>query len=74
MRVLLEKWPYRFCESTDAGWIEKFNMSTKRYNRMYECDSQLQLLTAMEDTEYCKWLDPEGIPCYRKNVAKNRHD
>jgi hypothetical protein len=18
----------------------------------------------MEDLDYCKWLDPEGIPCY----------
>lgn len=32
---------------------------------MYECDSPLQLMTAMEDVEYTKWLDPEGVPCYR---------
>ena len=33
---------------------------------MYECDSSRQLVTAMEDIEYCRWLDPEGVPCYRQ--------
>ena len=69
MKVLKESYPYRFIESDagDAGWIEKYNYITKRYSKMYECDSSLQLLTAMEDLEYTKWLDPEGVPCYRKN-------
>jgi hypothetical protein len=31
----------------------------------------MQLLTAMEDFEYTKWLDPEGVPCYiRDSVSK----
>ena len=66
MRILLEHYPYRFCESDkkDAGWIEKYNITTKRYFKMYECDSELQLATAMDDLNYCKWLDPDGIPCY----------
>ena len=64
MKVLLERFPYRFCEETDRGYIQKYNLTTKRYTMMYECDSQLQLVTAMEDLDYCKWLDPEGIPCY----------
>ena len=27
----------------------------------------MQLTTAMEDFEYTKWLDPAGVPCYRKD-------
>lgn len=69
MKIIQERYPYRFVESDsrDNGWIEKYNYITKRYTRMYECDSPLQLLTAMEDIEYCKWLDPDDVPCYRKN-------
>jgi len=69
MKIIQERYPYRFVESDsrDNGWIEKYNYITKRYTRMYECDSPLQLLTAMEDIEYCKWLDPDSVPCYRKN-------
>ena len=68
MKVLLDHYPYRFCENDagDEGWIEKFNYTTKRYSKMYECQSSLQMLTAMEDIEYVKWLDPEGVPCYRR--------
>ncbi len=25
----------------------------------------MQMTTAIEDFEYTKWLDPEGVPCYR---------
>ena len=69
MNILREQFPYRFCESDeqDKGWIDKFNSMTGRYMRMYDCDSPLQLLTAMEDIEYCKWLDPDDVPCYRQN-------
>ena len=69
MKIIQERYPYRFVESDshDKGWIEKYNYITKRYTRMYECDSPLQLLTAMEDIEYTKWLVPDDFPCYRKN-------
>lgn len=72
MTILMEREGYRFCESTsgDRGYIEKFDEATRRWRHMYECDSRLQLLTAMEDIEYAKWLDPSGVPCYRKDVAK----
>ena len=40
---------------------------TKRYSDMYLLDNQMQLLTAMEDFEYTKWADPEGVPCYQKD-------
>ena len=66
MKILMERFPYRFCEneSKERGWIEKFDSLTKRYRKMYECDSSMQLLTAMEDINYCRWLDPDGVPCY----------
>lgn len=37
---------------------------------MYECDSQLQLTTAMGDIEYTKWLDGT-VPCYTRNRIVN---
>ena len=33
---------------------------------MYLCDNGMQMTTAIEDFEYTKWLDPEGVPCYVK--------
>ncbi len=77
MKILKERFPYRFCESNDLdrGWIEKFNMITKRYAKFYECDSPLQLVTAMDDFDYVLWLDDQ--PCYRGrrgNVVKSHYD
>lgn len=63
--VLLERFPYRFVETEDRGWIEKYESKTKRYTHMYECGCQLQMTTAMEDIDYVRWLDPAGVPCYR---------
>lgn len=70
MKVLMEREGYRFIETGDRGYIEKFEEATRRWRFMYECDSRLQLLTAMEDIDYTKWLDPAGVPCYRKDTAK----
>ena len=39
----------------------------QRYSDMYLLDNQMQLLTAMDDFEYTKWLDPDGVPCYIKD-------
>ena len=71
MKVILERFPYRYVE---CGILEINNMPdyriqkadswTKRYSDMYLLDNQVQLLTAMEDFEYTKWLDPSGVPCY----------
>ena len=64
----MERFPYRWCESDDGdrGWIEKYSRTTLRWSNMYECDSPLQLMTAIDDFDYTLWLDPEHIPCYRK--------
>ena len=67
MNILLERFPYRYVETEDRGYIEKFYEETRRWKLMYECDSRLQLLTAMEDIDYTKWLDPAGVPCYIKD-------
>ena len=37
-----------------------------RYKDMYLCDNGMQLMQAIEDFEYTKWLDPDGVPCYVK--------
>ena len=72
-KILLERFPYRFVEETDRGYIEKNDPGTRRWRLMYDCDSPLQLLTAMEDINYCRWLDPQGVPCYTqgRNVLKS---
>ena len=71
MKVLLERFPYRYVEcgtleinDTPDYRIQKANEYTKRYSDMYLLDNQMQLLTAIDDFEYTKWLDPEGVPCY----------
>ena len=77
MNVILEKFPYRYIEMDrllENGHpdyrIQKFNDYTRRYNDMYLLDSATQLDYAMEDFEYTKWLDPDGVPCYVKNDSE----
>ena len=64
--ILLERFPYRFLETEDRGWIEKYDERTRRYTHMYELDCELQMLTCIEDEQYVRWLDPAGVPCYRE--------
>ena len=44
---------------------------TGRYRDMYLCDNEMQLLTAMEDHDYTCWLDPDGVPAYRKDSVSS---
>ena len=74
MKVLLERFPYRYVECGTLEIndmpdyrIQKANTWSKRYSDMYLLDNQMQLLTAMDDFEYTKWLDPDGVPCYTKD-------
>ena len=68
----MERFPYRYVESgtLENGRpdfrIQKMDNWTKRYKDMYQCDNSMQLTTAIEDFEYTKWLDPAGVPAYRK--------
>ncbi len=78
MKVLLERFPYRYVESgvLENGMpdyrIQKANEYTKRYSDMYLLDNQMQLLTAIDDFEYTKWLDPEGVACYIKDSVSRK--
>lgn len=73
MKILLERFPYRYVESgtLENGFpdyrIQKADLYTKRYRDMYLCDNGMQLMTAMEDFDYTLWLDPERVPCYVKD-------
>jgi len=75
--VLLERFPYRYVEvgvlenGKPDYRIQKAHEYTKRYSDMYLLDNQMQLLTAMEDFEYTKWLDPEGVPCYTTDTVSS---
>ena len=77
VKVLLERFPYRYVSvgMLDNGHpdyrIQKQNEYTKRYSDMYLCDNQMQILLAMEDFEYTKWLDPDRVPCYIKDCVSS---
>ena len=69
--VLMERFPYRYIQvgtleinGKPDYRIQKVDSYTGRYRDMYLCDNEMQLLTAMEDFEYTKWLDPDRVPCY----------
>ena len=71
--VILERSPYRYvqCGTLEINGmpdyrIQKFDEWTKRYKDMYLLDNQMQLDICLEDAEYTKWLDPDGVPAYRK--------
>jgi len=69
--VIMERFPYRYVQvgtleingKPDCR-IQKADSYTGRYRDMYHCDNEMQLMTAMEDFEYTKWLDPDRVPCY----------
>jgi hypothetical protein len=73
-KVILEREGYRFVEK---GIIElngkpdyrlqKKDLYTKRWNDIYLFDNVMQCSLAMEDHQYCRWLDPDRVPCYVKD-------
>lgn len=75
MKVILEKFPYRYIENgtLENGFpdyrIQKMSSITGKYKDMYLCDNQMQLMTAMEDYDYTCWLDPSSVNCYVKDRA-----
>jgi len=71
-KVLMEREGYRFVEvgileinGKPDYRLQKKDFYTKRWNDIYLFDNQMQCLTAMEDIEYAKWLDSDGVPAYR---------
>ena len=74
--VIFERSPYRYvqCGRLEINGmpdyrIQKFDEWTKRYKDMYLLDNSMQLHCAMEDFEYTKWLDPDRVPCYVRDVV-----
>ena len=72
MDVIVERYPYRFVTKGTLKnghpdyRIQKYNTYTERYTDMYICDNSIQFDMCIEDLEYTKWLDPDGVPCYVK--------
>ena len=68
----MERFPYRYVESgtLENGKpdfrIQKMGHYAPRYKDMYLCDNGMQMMQAIEDFEYTKWLDPAGVPAYTK--------
>ena len=78
--VLLERSPYRYIQvgtleinGRPDYRIQKSDSYTGRYRDMYLCDNEMQLMTAMEDFEYTKWLDPDGVPCYVRDSVSSEN-
>jgi hypothetical protein len=72
MKILQERFPYRVVEKTDDHQvIEKYDPLKKKYFTMYVFGCELQMLTALEDHEYVKWLDPSNPPCYVRDCVGN---
>ena len=73
MKVLHTQGPFRFVEkgTLENGMPDYRLQEQDYYNRkwfdVYLFDNQMQLLTAIDDFEYTKWLDPERVPCYIKD-------
>ena len=77
MKTILEREGYRFIEDgiIELNGMPDFRMQkqdlyTKRWRDIYLFDNQMQCLLAMEDIEYAKWLDPDGVPCYVKDRVR----
>lgn len=73
-KVLFEREGYRFVQKgiIELNGMPDYRMQkkdhyTKRWNDIYLFDNQMQCLIAMEDPQYCRWLDPDRIPCYVKD-------
>ena len=73
MDVIMERFPYRYVEAGTLKngkpdfRIQKMGRYSPRYKDTYLCDNGMQLMQAIEDFEYTKWLDPDGVPCYVKD-------
>ena len=78
--VIHERFPYRFVQ---RGYIQlngkpdirmqKAHEYTKKYSDIYLFDNGDQMLLAIEDPEYPKWLDPAGVPAYVTDNVKAQY-
>lgn len=73
-KVLLEREGYRFVEKgileingKPDYRLQKQNEYTKRWYDIYLFDNGMQCSLAIEDHQYCRWLDPDGVSAYAKH-------
>ena len=80
MSIIFERFPYRY---VDTGVLEngkpdyrfqKVDSLTKRYKDMYLLDNEMQLVTALDDYEYTKWLDPDPEVGAYRHYTQSRKD
>ena len=71
-RLCAERFPFKYM---DYGVLPNgcgdfrllaFNEDTRRYAECYLFDNKEQMMLAIEDIEYAKWLHG-GMPCYVRN-------
>ena len=60
------------CRTFKSVRLLRDSYTLGRYRDMYLCDNEMQLLTAMEDHDYTCWLDPDGVPAYRKDSVSSQ--
>ena len=53
--------------------LQKADEYTKKYSDIYLFDNGDQMLLAIEDAEYPKWLDPAGVPSYVRDTISARN-
>lgn len=81
VKVLHEREGYRFVEKgileingKPDYRLQKRNEFSGKWYDIYNFDNSLQCTMAMEDIEYAKWLDPDGVYCYRHLREKDEDD
>ncbi len=78
--VIHERFPYRYVQK---GYIQlngkpdlrlqKADGYSKKYSDIYLFDNADQCFLAIEDFEYSKWLDPDGVPCYVRDSVSSEN-
>ena len=78
--VVYERFPYRYVQK---GYIQlngkpdlrlqKADGYSKKYSDIYLFDNADQCFLAIEDFEYSKWLDPDGVPCYVRDSVSSEN-
>ena len=78
--VIHERYPYRYVQK---GYIQlngkpdlrlqKADGYSKKYSDIYLFDNADQCFLAIEDFEYSKWLDPDGVPCYVRDSVSSEN-
>ena len=77
-RLVAERFPFKYVDHgilpTGCGDFRMlmFCEDTNRYRECYLFDNQDQMLLAIEDLDYSKWL--VGLPCYIKDRVSNPYN